>query len=125
MSSITQMIKTYKVLISIIFIYAVGHMVYTFFYEDLITSESKMWFFSGGIAMLFNGFLNYIQLKVNTFRLIIVCSNLVLLVFLIFLAIIIPEIQVFILGFIMLVITIVSLIDRSDRQSEETKISEE
>jgi len=105
------MFRTYKILTGLVFIFAIAHLLYPLFDRSELTSAAEvMWFLSGGMAMLFNGCINLIHLvKKSSFtRLIGVIANTVILFFLIVLCFIIPEIQVFILTFILLLILIVS-----------------
>ncbi|NSL85677.1 hypothetical protein ECE50_002470 [Chitinophaga sp. Mgbs1] len=102
------MIRLYKALIVLIFMYATGHMGYTFFNKDAVTPEEKMWFFSGGIALLLMGFINILHfiLHIPLTRNICFITNLAMLLFMIILCFIIPEPQVIVLDFILATILI-------------------
>lgn len=102
--------RLYKILIIVIFIYAAGHMAYTFYYESLQTSESKTWFFSAGLAMFFNALINMIhqQLKIPVTRHYAIVANTSLLIFLFVLSAAVPEIQVYVFIMLMLAVTVVS-----------------
>ncbi|QNL47833.1 hypothetical protein H8S90_13485 [Olivibacter sp. SDN3] len=108
------MLTTYKILIALIIIFALGHMAYTFYYDDFETVESKMWFFSAGLAMLFDGFINliYTKLKLPVVKFSVITANLSMLVFLILLSNIIPEPHVMVLTIIMLGTTIITALLR-------------
>ena len=101
----------YKILTGVVFIYAIAHLLYPLFdHSELTSADEVMWFLSGGMAMLFNGCINLIHLVIKSSftRLIGIITNAVMLFFLIVLCVIIPEIQVFILTFILLLILIAS-----------------
>jgi len=105
------MFRVYKILTRVVFIYTVAHLLYPLFDRSELTSADQvMWFLSGGMAMFFNGCINLIHLVLkNSFtRLIAIITNAVMLFFLIVLCVVIPEIQVFILTFILLLILIMS-----------------
>jgi hypothetical protein len=93
-------------------------MAYTFFYDVLVTAESKMWFFSAGLAMFFNGLINliYLKLKLLLIKSMVLTANVSLMVFLIFLSFILPELQVFVLIIVMLVTTIVAALVRRPKR---------
>lgn len=123
------MTTIYKILIAIVFLYAIGHMAYTFIYLEANTSEQKLWFFSGGIAMLSLGFMNYLNLRIKNSTLRALCSimNLFFLIFIIILSFVLLEIQVYILSIILLAILFVGLqksIIRVKETVEKTKYND-
>ena len=93
------MSRIYAILIVVICIYALGHMAYTFFYEELKTAESMIWFFSAGLALLFNAFINILHLKFKDVlvKRITIAANVVLLLFIAYMSLIVSEAQVFVL----------------------------
>lgn len=123
------MTTIYKILIAIIFLYAIGHMAYTFTYLEANNTEQKLWFFSGGIAMLSLGFMNYLNLRIKNSTLRTLCSimNLFFLIFIIILSFVLLEIQVYILAIILLAILFVGLqksIIRVKETVEKTKYND-
>lgn len=102
--------RLYKILIIGIFIYAAGHMAYTFYYDSLQTAESKIWFFSAGLATFFNALINMVhqQLKTRVTRNYATVANSVLLIFLFVMSAAVPEIQVYIFIALMLAVIVVS-----------------
>lgn len=102
--------RLYKILIIVIFIYAAGHMAYTFYYDSLQTTESKAWFFSAGLATFFNALINmiHLQLKIPVTRNYAILTNITLLIFLFVLSAAVPEIQVYVFIMLMLATTVVS-----------------
>ncbi|MCW8311199.1 MULTISPECIES: hypothetical protein [Sphingobacterium] len=85
-------------------------MAYTFFDGGLATTESKIWFFSAGLALLFNSFINILLLKVsdNLVKRLTVTANAGLLLFVAFMSLIIPEVQVFVLVIVLIGVLICS-----------------
>jgi hypothetical protein len=118
----------YKVLTILIFMYAAGHLIYPVFDNSGLTStEPLMWFLSGGLAVLFSGFinLNYLIVGGNFTRLISIVTNATILFFILVLCVVIPEIQVFILAIIYLLTLIatatISLIGPNSEATYGTK----
>jgi hypothetical protein len=94
-------------------VFAAGHMAYTFMnVEGRTTGEEQMWFFSGGLAMLFAGFINitFYVVRSRFVRMISLATNLILLLFLIVLSVVIPEVQVIVLTLVLLVTVIVNMV---------------
>lgn len=119
----------YKILIALVFLYAIGHMSYTFIYLEANNTEQKLWFFSGGIAMLSLGFMNYLNLRIKNSTLRTLCSimNLFFLIFIIILSFVLLEIQVYILAIILLAILFIGLqksINRVKETVEKTKYND-
>lgn len=111
------MVRIYHLLITLLFIYAIGHAAYTF-WEHPHFNETQMWFLSGALGLLFNALLNLLHLKfqhliIKAFALI---SNIILFTFSFFLCAVIPEIQVFVLTFILLSISITSVVFKTGRE---------
>ncbi|WP_126244182.1 hypothetical protein [Chitinophaga rhizosphaerae] len=103
----------YKILIGLMYVFAAGHMLYTFMnVEGRASGEEQMWFFSGGLAMLFAGFINMIFNKVGGgfVRMVSLVTNLILLIFLIVLSVVIPEVQVIVLASVLLMTVIVNMV---------------
>jgi hypothetical protein len=105
------MVRIYKILTTLIFIYAVGHFIYPVIDNSGLTSrEPLMWFLSGGLAVLFSGFINlsYLIVGGNFTKRISIATNATILFFMLVLCVVIPEIQVFILATIYLLTLIVT-----------------
>lgn len=106
------MVRSYKILVGLIFTFPIAHLLYPLFDRTgLSSAASVMWFLSGGLAMFFNGCINLIHLveKTRFARLMSVVTNAVMLLFLIILCMVISEIQVFVLTFVLLLTLIVSV----------------
>lgn len=91
-------------------------MIYGFIeYSDF--NETLMWFLSGGLAMLFNAILNFLNLRLATTltKQLTVISNSILFIFCCILYIVVSEIQVFILIIILLATLIISGVKHNNK----------
>ena len=105
------MVRIHKILTTLIFVYAAGHFIYPVFDNSGLTSkEPLMWFLSGGLAVLYSGFINLSHLIVggNFTKRISIVTNATILLFMLVLSVVIPEIHVFILAIIYLLVLIVT-----------------
>jgi hypothetical protein len=102
-SSIKKFKIFYVIGIGLNLIFSIGHFGYAFMEYDTL-DESALWFFSGGLAFLFNTGLNTLCLlecnKLN--HIITMIANLALLIFSIVLAIVVTEIQTVCFVFVVL-----------------------
>lgn len=78
------------------------HLAVTFFIYPRL-SETALWFAIAGLALIFNGIINLICQRISShhfqLRLVNVLTNGLMIVFCILLAMVMPEIQVFVLLF--------------------------
>jgi hypothetical protein len=90
----TKVKKMYAVGIAATLLVSVGHIAYTFAAYRAI-DEPALWFFSGALAVLFNGALNVLCLRECTKlnHVIAMTANLTLLLFSLVLVIVIKEVQ--------------------------------
>jgi hypothetical protein len=56
--------EIYKIAIWAVLILGVGHALYTF-KKFKSMEENALWFFSTSLGLIFNGFLNYINLSIS------------------------------------------------------------
>ncbi|OCK53064.1 hypothetical protein BA768_00465 [Chryseobacterium sp. CBo1] len=112
------MIKLYKICNWLLFAFAVLHFVYPFF-DTFQFDEELMWYHSGGLSMLLIFSINYINSN-STLKMIQRIANLcnvATALFIFFLCIAVPEIQVYVLSLIISATTIISF-----RKSFQTNI---
>ncbi len=102
--------KIYKFCNWLILTFGVLHMGYPI-YEPRPFNAALMWYFSGGLLLLLSFSLNQINLLhqfIIIEKLTSIC-NLATAVFVLFLSVVIPEIQVFVLVLIFIFISIISV----------------